>query len=259
MRVLVTGASRGIGRAICQRIAADSRFANVQIAACGSTHAQALQSLADELRADVENVVTLTGDLSLPSTSQRLVAEACEAMGGIDAIVSNAGIGKPNSLRDMTVEQWDQVFNTNLRATWLLAQAAYEELRRTRGHIITVASMSGVAPQPGMGAYSPAKAGLIMLTRLMAQEWADARIRANCVSPGMVHTDMTQEAYADEEFRRLRASFAPAGYIADPLQDIAGVVAFLLSDDARYCNGQNIVVDGGVTDSMLRILPVRTS
>ena len=122
---------------------------------------------------------------------------------------------------------------------------------------VTGASMSGVTPQPGLGAYSVSKAGVIMLTRLMAQEWASDGIRVNAVSPGMVITPMTEANYADAEFRRAREIMVPAGRIADPASDIAGVVAFLLGPDAGYLSGQNVVADGGVGDSMLRVLPAR--
>ncbi|MEM7251306.1 MAG: SDR family oxidoreductase [Pseudomonadota bacterium] len=258
MRVLITGASRGIGRALARRLADDGRFPELHLALGGASHPEALNALGEELRPKVDNVIPVVGDLADPTTPERLINEVLSALGGLDAIVSNAGIGKPHSLLDATLEQWDRVLNINLRATWLLAKAAYPALRESEGHIITVSSLSGVAPQPDMGAYSVAKSGLIMLTRLMAQEWAADRIRANCVSPGFVVTEMTQAAYADDAFRRAREAHVPVGRLADPGDDIAGVVAFLLSDDARYCNGQNFVVDGGVTDSILRVLPRRS-
>ena len=118
--------------------------------------------------------------------------------------------------------------------------------------------MSGVSPQPGMGAYSVSKAGLIMLTRLMAQEWAADGIRANCVSPGMVLTPMTEANYRDADFRERREAMCPVPRIGDPDEDIAGVVAFLLSAGAGYMTGQNLLADGGLADSILRVLPRRS-
>lgn len=148
--------------------------------------------------------------------------------------------------------------NVNLRAAWLLAKAAHPALSEAGGRIVTVGSMSGVAPQPGMGAYSVSKAGLIMLTRLMAQEWAADGIRANCVSPGMVLTPMTEANYRDADFRRRREAMCPIPRIGDPDKDIAGLVAFLLSADAGYMTGHNLLADGGLADSILRALPRRS-
>ena len=117
--------------------------------------------------------------------------------------------------------------------------------------------MSGIAPQPGLGAYSATKAALIMLLRQIAQEWAADGSRANAVSPGLVHTPMTEEAYADQDFRTRREAMVPEKRIAEPGPDIAGVVTFLLGPDAAYITGQNIVVDGGLSDAILSVLPAR--
>ena len=260
MRVLVTGASQGNGAAICRRLAADAGRSGdrLRLAICGSRHAEALAGLADELAAAGVETTTVLGDLADPATPARLIGAAADAFGGLDAVVSNAGIAQPGALMDVAVDDWNRLLDINTRATWLLAKAAHPWLRQTAGSLVTVASMSGMDPQPGMGAYSVSKAALIMLTRLIAQEWADDGIRANCVSPGLVLTPMTEQAYADADFRRRREDFVPQRRIADPLADIAGVVAFLLGPDAAYCSGQNIVVDGGLTDSVLRALPART-
>lgn len=260
MRVLITGASQGIGAAVCRRLAADARRSGdtLQLAVCGSRHAEALSDLVAELSAAGVEATPLLGDLADPETPARLIASAADAFGGLDAVVSNAGIALPGALLDVAVEDWTRLFDINTRATWLLAKAAHPWLRRAGGSLVTIASMSGVDPQPGMGAYSVSKAALIMLTRLIAQEWANDGIRANCVSPGLVLTPMTEAAYADADFKRRREDFVPQRRIADPLADIAGVVAFLLGPDAAYCSGQNIVADGGLTDSVLRTLPART-
>lgn len=262
MRVLVTGASRGIGRAICLRLAETAKKGGgepLRVAACGSAHGDELDSLVAALRGLGAEAVPLLGDLSREEEPERLVGEAITRLGGLDALVSNAGIGTPATLLGLSTEAWNRLFDINVRATWLLARAAHPALAASRGAIVTIGSMSGVEPQPGMGAYSAAKAAIIMLTRLMAQEWSGDGIRANCVSPGMVLTPMTEDAYADAEFKAARESMVPAGRIADPARDIAGVVAFLLGDDAGYITGQNVIVDGGMTDSVLRLLPVRRS
>jgi glucose 1-dehydrogenase len=117
--------------------------------------------------------------------------------------------------------------------------------------------MAGVQPYPGVGAYSPSKAGLLMLIRLLAQEWAADGVRANAVSPGMIHTTMTAPIYADAEIKAQREAIIPLHRIGDPMADIAGVVAFLLSADAAYTTGQNIRADGGLLDAVQGLIPGR--
>ena len=262
MRVLVTGASRGIGRAICMRLAeAETKDGSrsLRVAACASAHPDELDSLIVALRKMGTEAVPMFGDLEQQDAPERLVEQAVEQFGGLDALVSNAGIGIPATLLDLTADSWNRLFDINVRATWLLAKAAHPALVESRGSIVTIGSMSGVEPQPGMGAYSVSKAAIIMLTRLMAQEWGHDGIRVNCVSPGMVLTPMTEKAYADADFKARREAMVPVGRLADPACDIAGIVAFLLSKDAAYVTGQNVVADGGMTDSVLRLLPVRRS
>lgn len=261
MRVLVTGASRGIGRAICLRLAESVRnggSGSLSIAACASAHPDELNSLIEALRDKGAEALPILGDLEQPDVPDRIVEQAVSQFGGLDSLVSNAGIGIPATLLTLTTENWNRLFDINVRATWLLAKAAHPALAESRGSIVTIGSMSGVQPQPGMGAYSAAKAAIIMLTRLMAQEWGEDGIRANCVSPGMVLTPMTEQAYTDADFKARREEMVPIGHIADPARDIAGVVAFLLSEDAAYMTGQNVVADGGMTDSVLRLLPARS-
>jgi len=261
MRVLVTGAGRGIGRAVCHRLAGGAAAAGtpLRLAACGASHPEELETLQRDLSAQGADVLALTGDLADPLVPSDLVAQAVARFGGLDAVVANAGISRTGSLLDLQLPEWEQLFAVNLRAVWLLCQAAHPALKQSGGAIVTVGSMSGLQPQPGLGAYSVSKAGLIMLTRLMAQEWGGDGVRVNCVSPGMVLTPMTAANYQDDDFRARREAMVPAGRIADPDRDIAGAICFLLGPDAGYLAGANIVADGGVSDSMLRVLPARRS
>ena len=142
----------------------------------------------------------------------------------------------------------------NTRATWLLAQAAHRALAASKGAIVAVGSMSGSNAHPGLGAYGPSKAAVIMLSRVLAQEFGSDGIRVNTVSPGMVRTGMTAAVYADERLAAERDALVPLGRVATP-EDMADVIAFLLSSDARYVNGHDLVVDGGVTGSFLGRLP----
>ncbi|MGB9082843.1 MAG: SDR family oxidoreductase [Desulfuromonadaceae bacterium] len=245
-RILVTGASSGIGRAICLRLAASG----ADIAACGSSHAGELERLIEELRALGVKAFPLLGNLSDPTVPARLVNDAAAAMGGLDAVVSNAGITRPASLTDLTPDDWDLVFSVNVRAPWLLAAAAHPWLKLERGAFVAVASMSGMQPYSGMGAYSPSKSALIMLVRQLAQEWAANGIRVNSVSPGLVRTPLSQAVYDVPEAKSAREALIPLHRIAEADADMAGIVAFLLSREAGYITGQNILADGGLLDSI---------
>jgi glucose 1-dehydrogenase len=232
MRVVVTGAASGIGRATCLRLARDARAQGraAAIAAVDVGPAPGLDTLRDELRALGAEPLTL------------------------DGVVSNAGINRPGPLLEYAVEDWERVFAVNTRATWLLARAAYPALKASGGALVAVASMSGSNAHANLAAYGPSKAALIMLARVLAQELGPAGIRVNTVSPGMVHTGMTARVYADPTIAAARSALVPLGRIAAP-EDVADVIAFLLGPDARYVNGHDLVVDGAVTGSFLGRVP----
>lgn len=253
MRVLVTGASRGIGRAICLRLARQG----AEIAACASSHPDELATLVQEASAAGGRLLPFTGDLADPATPARLVAQATDALGGLDAVVSNAGVSRPSKLADLDLADWDYLLAVNARAPWLLAKAAFAALRESRGSFVSVASMSGVQPYPGMGAYSPSKAAVLMLTRVLAQEWAAHGVRVNAVSPGLIHTSLTARVYADAPTKAAREALVPLHRIGNAEADIAGVVAFLIGPDAGYITGQNILADGGLLDATQGLIPGR--
>ncbi len=251
MRVLVTGASRGIGRAICLRLASQG----AEIVACGSAHVDELDAVIAEAARQGGRVVPLPGNLADPATPARLVEQAVATFGGLDAVVSNAGVSRPSTLVNLSLEDWDYLFAVNTRAPWLLAKAAYPALRQSRGSFVSVASMSGVQPYPGMGAYSPSKAAVLMLVRTLAQEWAVDGIRVNAVSPGLIHTSLTSKVYAGAQTRAAREALVPLRRIGDPDTDIAGIVSFLIGPDAGYVTGQNMLADGGLLDTAHGLIP----
>lgn len=257
-RVLVTGATGGIGRAIASAYAQQAREQGieVQLALAASRPGEALDALVAEMQALGARATGLVADLTRPEDCRTLVAQAQAFCGDLTALVSNAGASGPDTLAEMSVERWDQTFALNTRATFLLAQAARASLARTRGSIVAIASMSGLHPHPGYGAYSPAKAALVMLCRQIAQEWAADGIRANAVCPGMIRTPLTEPVYQDPETKARREALVPAGRIGTA-QDVADAVLYLTGPGASYVTGQALVVDGGLSDHMLTMIPGR--
>src|SRR5205085_4904293 len=134
----------------------------------------------------------------------RLVDATVAAFGGFDTLVCNAGIASPGKLCDLSVAEWDKMFDINLRGAWLLAKSSYPHLKKSRGAACFTSSMSGQVPHAGSGAYSPTKAALTMLAQTLALEWAPEGIRVNVVSPGMTHTPMSAKMYADPAIKQAR-------------------------------------------------------
>lgn len=258
MRVLVTGAGGGIGQATCRRLARDANVAGGRLSVLASDYHRGagLDAIAAELREMGAEVITAVGDLTDPEEPRRQVNMAVDRLGGLDAVVSNAGLTLPGKLVELPLADWDLMFDVNTRPTLILAQAAYPALKASRGSIVATASMSGMQPHSGMGGYGPSKAALIMLIGVLAQELAADGIRVNSVSPGMVETPMTAAMYADPEIKRRREAVVPFGRVAQP-EDIANAIVFLIGPDAAYCTGQNILVDGGFTGSIMNHIPGR--
>lgn len=234
MRVIVTGAASGIGRVTAQRFA--SAGAQVLLV----DRAEAVHEAAAEIGARGH-----VADLADAAAAGAVIAAAVGAFGGLDVLVSNAGVNIKAALADFTVAQWDQVQAVNTRATWALGVAALPHLRESRGNIVATTSVAGHSPTPMCGAYSASKAAQIMLIRQMALEWGPLGVRANCVSPGSVPTGMSPERYATEEGLALTRSRNPLGMIGTP-EDVAEAIFYLASPEAKFITGAEIVVDGGM-------------
>ena len=254
MHVLVTGATGGIGRGICEVLAL--REPGLTLSVAGSRPGERLDGLVAALRGLGVQAHGVAGDVTRAEEARQIVEQAIALGGDLDALVCVAGASGPGRLADLPLEQWDLTFNLNTRSVFLMAQAAYASLKRRRGSITAVASMSGLHPHPGYGAYSPAKAALIMLCRQLAQEWGPEGIRANTVCPGMVRTPLTEAVYQDADTKARREALVPMGRIGRP-DDIGHAVHYLIGQGASYVNGQNLVVDGGVADHMLSMIPGR--
>ena len=243
-RALVTGAARGIGKAIATRLGAEGwTVALLDVS----------QSDAEVAAANIEGAIGLGGDISDESS----VIAALDTFGGpLDLVVNNAGIVRFGPLLDLAVEDFVAVTQVNLVGTFTVARAAARRMRdaNVRGSIVNITSMNGVAPGPNGGAYGATKAAIALLTQQMAIEWGPHGIRVNAIAPGLILAGMSDPIYADPEIREARASKVPLGRLGTP-DDIASLVVFLASAESSYITGQNILVDGGVTMSMIANLP----
>jgi glucose 1-dehydrogenase len=202
--------------------------------------------------------IALSGDLADVDSAAKLVETAASEFGGLDALVSNAGVASPGKICELSVAEWDRMFAVNLRSAWLLAKSCYPHLKKNRGAACFTSSMSGQLPHEGSGAYSPTKAALAMLAQTLALEWAPDGIRANVVSPGMTRTPMSEKMYADPQIKQAREKLIPLSRIGDP-KDIANAIEFLISPLSSYVTGQDLCVDGGFTKSILSHIPGRPS
>jgi glucose 1-dehydrogenase len=258
MRALVSGGSRGIGAAVCLRIteAAIARGEKPRIAVCGREDSEPQEQVARAVRELGGEAIALSGDLRDADVPARLVAETVAAFGGLDALVSNAGVASPAKICDLSVAAWDGLFAVNLRSAWLLAKSSYPHLKASRGAACFTSSMSGQLPHEGSGAYSPTKAALTMMAQTLALEWASDGIRVNVVSPGMTHTPMTAKMYEDPAIKKAREALIPLHRIATP-KEIANVIEFMISPLASFVTGQDLCVDGGFTKTILSHIPGR--
>ncbi|MFA4994658.1 MAG: 3-oxoacyl-[acyl-carrier-protein] reductase [Bdellovibrionales bacterium] len=234
---LVTGASGGLGSAIARTL--HEQGANVVLA---DVKAELLTDLKDELG---DRAFVVAGNLADVSVPAALIKEAEEQLdGGIDILVNNAGLARDNLSMRMKDEEWDLVMNVNLAAAFRLSRAAMRGMMSRRwGRIISIASVVGVTGNKGQANYAASKAGLIAMSKSMAQEIASRNITVNCIAPGFIASAMT-EALNDEQRARILSEI-PMGQIGSP-QDVANGVAFLASEEAHYITGQTLHINGGM-------------
>jgi 3-oxoacyl-[acyl-carrier protein] reductase len=237
---IVTGASRGIGKAIALRLAA----AGAKVA-CVARSADKLKETADAIAAAGGAAEVHPCDVTDSAAVSKLVEELAEKWGAIDIVVNNAGITKDTLIPRMEDEAWDAVIATNLRSVFLFTRAASLVMMRKRsGRIINISSVSGLMGNAGQANYSASKAGVIGLTRTVAQELASRKVTVNAICPGFIASEMTAAMGATlDEFVKTRI---PAKRLGEA-DEVADAVLYLASDSAAYITGEVITIDGGLT------------
>jgi len=251
---IVTGAARGIGAAITERLGE----AGYAVAVWDYDGAGA-EAQAAKLTAAGHKAIAARCDVADADQVEAAAKAAERAFGVPYLLVNNAGIRHRVPLEELPRASWDREIATNLTGAFQCTQTLGKRmLEAGRGAIVNIASMSGTFGQPMRGAYSPSKAGIIGLTSLTAVEWGGRGIRCNAVSPGMIVTPVHAEAYSNAAVREAREAMIPMGRLGDGY-DIADVVVFLASDASRYINGANIPIDGGVTKALVGLMPIATA
>jgi 3-oxoacyl-[acyl-carrier protein] reductase len=238
---IVTGAGRGIGRSIAERLAVDG--ATVLIADLDEPTATATASHSPR-------AVSVRADVAVAEDANRMVQSALDRFGRLDILVNNAGVGLNRPFLQTTPDEWERTVRINLNGTFHCSQAAAAAMStRGGGKIINIASISGVRGAQNRSAYGASKAGVILLTKVMALELADYKIRVNAVAPGPVKTDMTSVTHTTA-IRQTYESRIPMRRYAET-DEIAAAVSFLAGDDSSFVNGHTLHVDGGFVSSGL--------
>jgi 3-oxoacyl-[acyl-carrier protein] reductase len=237
---IVTGGSRGIGRAIVKELA--SRGASVAFSFTKN------RELADELVAEIEGgggrALAFQGDVADAKAAEEMVQSVKSQLGSVDYLVNNAGITRDKLIMMMSEEDWDAVMDTNLKGVFNVTKPAVSVMvRQRRGAILNIASVSGIVGMPGQTSYSASKAGLIGFTKSLAKEVARRKITVNALALGLIETDMT--GVLPDDYKQKMLDQIPLGRYGT-VGEVARIAAFLLSDDARYITGQVVQADGGL-------------
>ena len=235
---IVTGASQGIGKIIAFELAKSGAHV-----VCISRNKKAIESIVDKITINGGLASSFACDISDSVTFSEIIRKIIKENSRIDILVNNAGITKDSLVMRMSIEQWDDVINTNLKGAFHCTKAVMRHMMKNKfGRIINITSIVGLTGNAGQANYAASKAGLIGMTKSIAKEVASRGITANCIAPGWIETSMTEKL--SEEVKSKFLSHIPVGRIGSP-DDIANAVIFLASDEAGYITGQTITVDGG--------------
>lgn len=250
--VVVTGGASGIGRATC--VGAAKEGADVVVADLDRAGAEATAAMVAETG---RRSVVVEVDTRRKADAERMTAEALAAFGRIDGLVCGAIKLAPSKLEELSEEAWDGLMNVGLKGYFLCAQAVGRHmLERGSGSIVTIASVAAVQAYPLAGAYSIAKAGSVMLAKLIGVEWGGRGVRGNAVIAGQCRTPMTEAMFQDPEIAKGRAAVVPMNRVALP-HEVADACIFLLSDRSSYVNASTVTVDGGQVESKMMHTPGR--
>lgn len=239
--VVVTGASRGIGKAIAIYLAGMGARVVINYR---SSDTKALM-VVDEIKANNGEAIAIKADVSVYTEAEELINKTIEEYGQIDILINNAGITRDNLLLRMKEEDWDAVYTTNLKGAFNCSKVALKPMfKKRRGKIINIASIAGLMANPGQVNYSAAKAGMIGMTRSLAAEVASRNITVNAVAPGLIDTEMITDIPEKTRIEMIKG--IPLGRLGNP-EEIAQLVGFLASPAGDYITGQTFVIDGGLS------------
>ncbi len=246
---LVTGGSSGIGKALAGRLAAEG----AAVAVTGR-RAEALDDVVRDIRAKGGQAIAVVGDQRTEAHAQHAVAQTVEAFGGVSILVNNAGVIGAGPVESTTTQEWDRIFETDLKGPFFLCRAAIPHLKAAKGNVVNVASVAGVRPYPNMAPYCAAKAALDMLTECLALEMAPFGVRVNSVNPGVVVTNLHKASRAVPDYD----AFLERGKQTHPLgrvgtvDDVVELILFLAGSRAGWITGVHYAADGGRALSSLR-------
>jgi len=238
---LVTGSSRGIGRAIALELARQGAHVAIN---CASRIVEA-EEVKQEIEAMGRRAVVVQGNVADPGFVDGMAKEITASLGKVDILINNAGITRDNLILRMKEEDWDAVMQVNLKGAFLCAKTFSRQMLKARwGRIINISSVVGIIGNPGQANYCAAKAGLLGMTKSLARELGSRNITVNAVAPGFIATEMTAQLSQEKEQEMLKQ--VPANRLGTP-EDVASIVSFLANEGAGYINGQVLAVDGGMS------------